>query len=336
MKRASLKEVARLADVSVPTASRVLSGVDRNVDAALAERVREAADTLGYRVNAAARALRRQSTDTLALLVPGIANPYFAELVAAFSQRLAAEGRSLITVDTNDDIEIEAVQLRSIDRVLVDALMVVPVSRERSGEAIRKVMRTRRVVQVDRTAADVDAISVGLDNATGVAVLVDHLRSIGRDRIVFVDARSTSSAGRERLNSFLGLAGPSDWVIDMPTFSVRSGVEAARRLLDDPRAADAVICAADVLAVGMLTTLQQAGVRVPDDIALTGFDGTSLAEIVEPGLTTLASHTDAIVDASLAAVAGADVDVVIAPSLDVRGSTVRKALPVHEKGAAAG
>lgn len=323
-KRVSLKEVAEHAEVSVPTASRVLSGVDRNVDTALAERVRTSADALGYRVNAAARALRRQSTDTLALLVPGIANPYFAELVAAYSQHLAEEGRSLVTIDTNEDVAFEAVQLRNLDRGLVDAVLVVPVSTSESGTAIRELQRTRPIVQVDRTADGVDASSVGLDNAAGVGLLVDHLRSTGRRRIVLVDAQHGSSAGRERLASFRAIAGPDDWVIEMPSFTLSSGIDAAHRLLDDRRGADAVICAADVIAIGMLTALQQAGKRVPEDIAITGFDGTSLANVVEPGLTTLTSRADDIVQESLQLIDSPTVTVALKPSLDARGSTLRR------------
>jgi LacI family transcriptional regulator len=322
-KRVSLQEVAQCAGVSVPTASRVLSGVERNVDIELANRVRAAASDLGYRVNAAARALRRQSTDTLALLVPGIANPYFAELVAAYSQHLATEDKNLVAIDTNEDVALEAAQLRNLDRGLVDAVLVVPVSSGRSGAAITELMRTRPVVQVDRTADGVEASSVGLDNAAGVELLIGHLRATGRRRIVMVDAQFGSSAGRERMASFRRLARPEDWVIDMPSFTLRSGIDAAHRLLEDVRGADAVICAADIIAIGMLTALQQAGKRVPEDIAITGFDGISLASAVEPGLTTLTSRVDDIVRESLRLIDSPTTKVALQPTLHIHGSTMR-------------
>ncbi|MFI0941420.1 LacI family DNA-binding transcriptional regulator [Streptomyces sp. NPDC021020] len=319
--RVSLKDVAARAGVSVTTASRVLSGVQRNVDPELAERVRAACDALGYKVNAAARALRVQSMDAVALVVPAIANAYFAELVSAYSRRLGHLGKRLVTIDTDESPEVERRQLGGMDRVLVDAVLVVPAAYERSGPAIAELARSGRVVQVDRRARGVDAPSVRLDNAAGVRLLVEHLRARGRRRILLVDAQEDSSSSIERTAAFRALAGPGDRVLEMPSFTVASGIEAAGHLLADPRGTDAVICTADVVAVGLLTALQHAGRRVPDDYAIATFDGTFLSETAAPGLTTLGSVAEGMVEASLALLDGGADDIVLAPELVVRGST---------------
>jgi LacI family transcriptional regulator len=163
---------------------------------------------------------------------------------------------------------------------------------------------------------------VRVDNVAGMALLVEHLRAQGRQRIVLIDAQERSSSSIERAEAFRALAGPGDRVLPVPSYSMSSGAGAAARLLAEPGAVDAVICTADVIAVGVLTALQHGGVRVPRDVAIASFDGTALADVVAPGLTSLASSVDAIVEASLAIVDGsATGDVVVTPSLVVRGST---------------
>jgi LacI family transcriptional regulator len=319
--RVSLKDVASRAGVSVPTASRVLSGVQRNVDPELVLRVRTACDELGYKVNAAARALRVQSMDSLALVVPAIANAYFAELVSAYSRRLALLGKRLVTIDTDENPEIEQRQLSTMDRVLVDAVLVVPATYERSGAAIADLARSGRVVQVDRCARGVDAPSVRLDNAAAVRILVDHLRSRGRRRILMIDAQEDSSSSIERTAAFRTLAGPGDGVLEMSSFTVASGIEAAKHLLADPGDIDAIICTADVVALGLLTALQHAGKRVPDDYAIASFDGTFISETAAPGLTTLGSVAERLVEASLALLEDGGGDVILKPELVIRGSS---------------
>jgi LacI family transcriptional regulator len=320
--RVSLKDVAARAGVSVPTASRVLSGVQRNVDPELALRVRAACEELGYKVNAAARALRVQSMDSLALVVPAIANAYFAELVSAYSRRLGLLGKGLVTIDTGENPEIEQRQLGAMDRVLVDAVLVVPAAYERSGAAIADLARSHRVVQVDRRARGVEAPSVRLDNAAGVRMLVDHLRSRGRGRILMVDAQEGSSSSIERTAAFRAMAAPGDRVLEMSSFTVASGTEAAKHLLADPGDIDAIICTADVVALGLLTALQHAGKRVPDDYAIASFDGTFISETAAPGLTTLGSVAERLVKASLVLLeGGSGGDVVLKPELVIRGSS---------------
>ncbi|RLP75315.1 LacI family transcriptional regulator [Mycetocola tolaasinivorans] len=321
-RRVSLKDVATAAGVSPTTASRVLAGVDRGVAPELAERVQAATVELGYRVNAAARALRLQTTGSIALVVPSVANPYYAELVAAYSRQLDAEGRRVVTFDTNDSVTSERRQLEDMDRVLVDAVLIAPVDHEGSAPAIAALAATHTVVQVDRIAAGVSAPAVRLDNAAGIRLLVDHLHASGRERIVLVDAEPRSSASRERAEAFRAVTGLGCTVLQMPTFSMHSGTEAARILRDNADMPDAVICTADVVSLGLLTAFQHAGLRVPQDVALATFDGTALSGVTSPGLTTLESAVDEIVRASLEIVDGTRTEsLLVQPRVLVREST---------------
>lgn len=322
--RVSLKDVAVHAGVSVPTASRVLSGSPRAVDPELAARVRASCDALGYKVNAAARALRRQSTDSIALVVPGISNPYFAELVAAYSRHLDRAGKRLVTIDTDDSAETEERQLRAMETALVDAVIVVPAAYRASRVSVARLARTHRVVQVDRTAEGVEAPSAQVDNAAGMHLLVEHLRAAGNRSILLVDAHEETSASIERRAAFEADSTPMDQILHMPAYTVASGTEAADRLLTDHAKVDAVICTADVVALGLLTALQQAGHRIPNDYALATFDGTYIAETAAPGLTTLASNAEKLVTASLALLDNeAPNNVTLVPQLIRRRSTDR-------------
>ena len=322
--RVSLKDVAVHAGVSVPTASRVLSGSPRAVDPELAARVRASCDALGYKVNAAARALRRQSTDSIALVVPGVSNPYFAELVSAYSRHLDREGKRLVTIDTDDNAETERRQLRAMETALIDAVIVAPAAYRASAESVAALARTHRVVQVDRSAEGVATPVVQVDNAAGMRRLVEHLRAQNNRSILLVDAHEETSASIERRAAFRAISTPADRILHMPTYTVASGTEAARRLLAEHSDVDAVICTADVVALGLLTALQQAGQLVPNDYAIATFDGTYIAETAAPGLTTLASNAENLVTASLALLdTQAPQNVTLVPELIRRGSTDR-------------
>lgn len=321
-RRVSLKDVARAAEVSTSTASRVLAGTDRNVAPELASRVHAAQEQLGYRVNAAARALRLQSSGAIALVVPAIDNIFFAELVAAFSRLLEADGRRLVTMDTNEHVDAEARQLSDMDRVLVDAVVIAPVDHVDSAPAVQRLARTRRVVQVDRVAEGVEAPSVRVDDAAGMRLLLDHLRSGAHRRILLIDAQERSSASVARTRAFRELTGNDGRVLQAASFTVTSGLEAARHAIDHYTDVDAIVCSADVTALGVLTALQHSGRRVPDDIALASFDGTALAEVVAPGITSLRSRVHSLARSALSIVDNeVDGDIIVPPELVVRGST---------------
>lgn len=320
-RRVSLKDVARAAGVSTSTASRVLAGTDRNVAPELASRVHEAQQQLGYRVNAAARALRLQSSGAIALVVPAIDNVFFAELVAAFSRLLEADGRRLVTMDTNEHVAAEARQLADMDRVLVDAVVVAPVDHVDSAAAVQRLAHSRHVVQVDRVAEGVDVPSVRVDEEAGMRLLLDHLRARGHRRIQLIDAQERSSASVIRTRAFRELTGSEGRVLQADSFTVTGGREAARLAIDDGDV-DAILCTADVTALGVLTALQHAGRRVPDDVALASFDGTALADVVAPGLTSLRSRVDSLARSAMSIVDDErDGDIILSPELVVRGST---------------
>jgi LacI family transcriptional regulator len=304
--RATLHDVATAAGVSRSTASRVLAGTDRNVDPDLARRVLAASERLGYRANPVARALRRQTTGNFGILVPSLRNSYFVHLVDAFTQVAGRSWLGVVLADSGDDPDVEAARIDALRESFVDGLAVVPTSLARSGPAIRAACERGRCVQVDRWANDAGCGFVGVDNEAGIDTVLTYLRESGRERIVFVGAEQETSAGNERLAAFRARAKPTDSEILLPRFSTSAGRDAATQLLGAGQLPDAALCAADVLAVGLLSTLLKEGVRVPDDIAVTGFDGTDLVELVDPPISALRHPLEDIATRALGMLLGAE------------------------------
>ncbi|MBM9463949.1 LacI family DNA-binding transcriptional regulator [Aeromicrobium sp. YIM 150415] len=285
--RVRLIDVAEAADVSRATASRVLSGSPRNVDPVLAERVWAVARRIGYRPHLSARALRTGQTGTVGIVVPTLTNPYFVALAEAFAGESRDRGADLLIADSRNDVESEAAHLRRLTDGRVDAIAIVPVSYEDSGAALVEARDAVPLAQVDRRTRDGNTAAIVLDNITGVRLLIEHLREAGRERIAYVGAETASSSGAERLAAFTDIAGEHAPVTVVSEFSTSAGREAARHLLDSTTDIDAIVCGADVLAVGVHSTLQRSGVSLPGDIALVSFDDSELLELTDPPITSL-------------------------------------------------
>ncbi|MFI9625690.1 LacI family DNA-binding transcriptional regulator [Streptomyces sp. NPDC052042] len=294
-----LLDVAEAAGVSRATASRVLAGTPRNVDPELARRVEEAAHRLGYQTNHAARALRTGTTGAIGVIVPTLANPYFVQLADAIAQHVRAAGGTHVVSDAANDTAIEAEQIDTLLDGRVDGLFVVPVSATASGPAIRNAARRRPVVLFDRWAKGSGTVAVTLDNASAVELLVDHLEGIGRRRIALVAADQASSSGAERLAAFTKRQGPDATTILLPSFTTDAGRTAGRRIIEQRDQVDAVVCGADVLAVGLVSTLHRSSVAVPGQIAVTGFDDTEILELLDPPITSIRHPLSAMAERAL-------------------------------------
>ncbi|MFE4517465.1 LacI family DNA-binding transcriptional regulator [Kitasatospora sp. NPDC056783] len=295
-----LLDVAAAAGVSRATASRVLAGTPRNVDPELARRVEEAARRLGYRINHSARALRTGSTGTIGVVVPSLANPYFVQLADAIAQQVRAAGGQLVVSDAANDTAIEAEQIETLLGGRVDGLLVVPVSAGASGPAVRAAAKRAPVVLFDRWATGSGTVAVTLDNAAAMRLLLDHLDGLGRHRIALVAADQASSSGAERLAAFTEARGTDATTVLLPSFTTDAGRTAGRRIAERHDRIDAVVCGADVLAVGLVSTLQRSAVSVPGQIAVTGFDDTEILELLDPPITSIRHPLTAMAERALA------------------------------------
>lgn len=291
--RPNLEEVAARAGVSRATVSRVVNGLS-TVDPQLRARVDKAVDELGYVPNQAARSLMTRRTNAVALLVsePDVrvfSDPYFSGIVRGVSQEVNAAHLQLVLLmaqSAEDVLRVERfLRAAPVDGVLLisehAAADPIPGMLERSGIPF---VIGGRPIQPGVVAAYVD-----YENFAGARLAARHLLSIGRSVIGTVSAPQDMSAGIDRLAGFKKGLGRSFRAsrVEQGDFTQRSGEAATVRLLEQAPDLDGIFAASDLMAIGALSALRKAGRRVPEDVAVVGFDDNEFAETADPPLTTI-------------------------------------------------
>lgn len=282
----TLRDVAEKAGVAVSTASRALTRPGR-ISAHTTERVRAAADALGYTPSASARALSSGRTTTVALVVPDVTNPFYFGLVRGTGARLREGGYVQVLVDTEESAEAEARALVGL-RGTVDGAVLAA---SRLADArLAELAADLPIVAVNRTSPSLAAPSVLIDTPSGLVQALEHLASLGHRRIAYASGPRTSWSDSRRQAALhpaaarLGL----DVTVLGPYAPVRTAGPAAA---DAAVQADvtAVVAFNDLLAFGILERLDARGVVVPDRMSVVGCDDVFGADLVRPALTTVAS-----------------------------------------------
>jgi LacI family transcriptional regulator len=294
----TIRDVAEAAGVSISTASRALSG-RRKVSPEAERAVLAASQRLGYRANTVARSLRMRSTATVGMVLPGISNPYFPLLVEAVERTLSATGRELLLCDSQGDVTIESARVEALLDRRVDGLLFIPCEQRSSAATVMRARHQVPVVQVDRYVEGVDVDFVGVDSQAGLVEVIRHLLDTGCRTFAFVGARTDDSAARERLTAYCAAmrehAPASAERLLLGDYSLDWGRQAGQQLIDAGPLPDAIVCGADIIALGVIAALAESGVQVPGDVAVTGFDDIGFAAVSAPPLTTLRQPADAMV-----------------------------------------
>jgi LacI family transcriptional regulator len=288
--------------VSISTASRVLTGSGRCSDAAR-RAVEEAARRLAYQPNRIARALRSRATGSVGMIVPWLRNPFYAELVEAVDVFLERVGMDLVLADARGLWQDEARRIHALVSRRVDGLIVVPADAQASTRAIFEASRSIPVIQLGyQTGVNTDY--VGIDNELGIQLVLDHLVELGAESVRFVSSTISSSAGRVRLQAFWYGAEERSLRSEEPIlgrFTANFGRQAVRQILDEGSVPDAIVCASDVVALGVIGQLRAEGISVPEDVMVTGFDDIVFAELCDPPLTTIHQPRRRLADATVSA-----------------------------------
>lgn len=330
-----MREVAEAAGVSVATVSHVLRGTKR-VTPAVAARVRAAAAELGYVPNGQASALRTGRTGIIGVVLPDLGNPFFPALLTAVEGAARAAGFLVMVHDTENDPTLEGQALERLAALRVDGLVWVPVhdpdatiaSRLRSplaGSPRRLRLPDLPLVTLDRPVADRDAVFA--DHVAGGALMAAHLKGLGKRRVALLHGATNIASARARRRGFLTGFDPLT-----PVWEAQSGFthELPGAVVRRLRAGgfDAVACANDAVAVGVIRLLEEEGVSVPGHVSVVGFDDIPWAGLMRPPLTTVRQPLGAIGAAAvrlllerMADRARAARQVVLPVELIVRGST---------------
>lgn len=328
-----IRDVAERAGVSLSTVSNVLNRPER-VSPELQERVREAVATLGYVPNAAASQLRAGRSHTIGMAVINITNPFFADVVLGAEQGADAAGLSVIVGNTYDSDAKQKGYLGIFERQHLDGVLVAPLGNDRAPLE-RLIGRGIPVVLVDRVD-DLGVISsVSLDDVAGGRLAAEHLIGLGRTHLCFVGGRESLPQMRDRLRGFReaieDAGGVRLTVIDTVTLNTGLGRSIGESLVALPveERPDAVFSGNDVAALGLLQAFVHAGLDVPGDIALIGYDDIEFASAAVVPLTSIRqpAHEMGMRAAELlvARIGGATTEyesIVFQPELIARASTV--------------
>jgi LacI family transcriptional regulator len=343
-----MRDVAKLAGVSEATVSLALSGSPRISDATR-ERVSAIADQLGYRPHAGARALRTDSTSALGLIISDVANPFFAELAGQIERTAASRGYAVVLCNSDEDATRQDAYLSSLlAGSQVDGVILVPVEQmtpgiRAAGKSGAKLVLLDRPIVVDGHGATSrrlrDTPVVRADATAALREAAQLLVGLGHRRFGVVALPLHTEIGRLRrdlLVAALRECGvPDTEIVIVPgDFRQPSGEDATRRMLTtDPRPT-AIIASDGPMVVGAMKAIRAAGLRIPTDLSLVGFDDAPWFDLLDPPLTTVAQPVGELAGASvttmLTLLAGDSTDRLITPAcwLVTRSSC---APPPHRK-----
>ncbi|MGW7537729.1 LacI family DNA-binding transcriptional regulator [Amycolatopsis sp. NPDC054798] len=288
--RATLIQVAERAGVSLASTSRALHGT--GASKAMVERVRAAAAELGYSADAIGRSLRLKKTSQIAFAVADIGNPVYVEIMRGIHEVLAPHGYRVVVMSTGDTAASTAELMRSLHGGFVDGMIVIPLRTD--DELIEQIGQAPvPVVVIGRAMSDRGISSVSTDSAAGIGAAVQHVVSLGRRRIGFLNGPLDTTPGSSRQRGFDEAVSAKDFAAERTDvevaadFTVAAGIEAARKLLDRPQRPDAIVAANDLLAIGAIRAARELGLGIPRDVAVTGMDDTELGQVFLPRLTSV-------------------------------------------------
>jgi LacI family transcriptional regulator len=287
---ATIRDVAKLSGVSVATVSRVINQ-NGYVNKDTETKVRKSMELLKYKPNTVARALANKKTESLALIVPDITNPFFPELAKAIEDTARSFGYSIILTssEVNGDKNINYLEIlinRYIDGIICS-------SNEIPEADINHLQKSGiPIVALDRAVNSKGIASIRVNNYDGGIMAVQHLLSIGCKKIAHISGPFHINTSLERYRGYVDtlekvqLFHPS--LIVEGDFTIESGIKNTYSLIEKYPDIDGIFTANDLMAVGVLKALIRLGKKVPEDIALIGFDGITLGTAIEPEISTIA------------------------------------------------
>lgn len=300
---ASIKDVARLAGVSISTVSRVINGRGKT-SKETREKVWRAVEALQYRPNLLARGLRSQKTRLLGLLVPDIDSPFFARLAKHIEEAAYQKGYNLILCNVGEDPKKERDYLEVLIQRQVEGIIFPRVSDESLLFRIPQLAKVPYVI-LDRTLEKEEAPTVKLDNVAAGMLAATHLLKLGHRKFACITGPLKINVSRERLEGFLealtqsGIP-PEDVFVVEGDFKIDGGRKGMEKVLSHLSPPFALFCMNDMMAFGAIQVAKERNWHIPEDISVVGLDNNPLCEVFSPPLTTVAQPFDQIARSGIA------------------------------------
>lgn len=290
---ATIKEVARRANVSVGTVSNVLSGSPQ-VNSELRERVQAAIRELDYHPNHVARSLKMRQTKMLGMIIADITNPFFPQVIRGAEDAALAHGYLLVTFNTDDRVEREKQALSVLRGRRVDGILLVVAPAKRDVSHIQATIAAGvPIVCLDRVPYGIEIDSVATDHLNSAQICVRHLISLGHRRIAIITGSKELQTARDRLGGYKAALKEAKVKIDPNLiregdFRLETGYRIAKDLLLRQVRPTALFASSGMIALGAIKALEETQLRCPEDIAIAVFDDLPLADVYRPHLTAVA------------------------------------------------
>jgi DNA-binding LacI/PurR family transcriptional regulator len=300
-KQTTLSDIATTVGVAPMTVSRVLNQ-NGYVSEETRNRVLNVAKEMNYRRNGLARSLKRQRTDTIGLVLGDISNPYSTELARAVRDAATAKNYNLFICISEHSAEEDIAAFESLTSHSVDGLIVATRANDSGDEYLKSIVENNvPVVAIGRDFYHKQIDYISADNLHGGYEATQHLIDLGHQRIGFIGATLANEAKLKRLQGYLNALEKHGIEIDerlvtgrreartgVPGYSTEKiGYEGMKRLLSLPNRPTAIFARNDFTAIGAMTAIKEAGLRIPQDIAIIGFDDIPLAVHMSPSLSTV-------------------------------------------------
>lgn len=287
-KRPSIREVALMAGVSVATVSNVLGG-RKTVTSALAARVNEAVKTLGYQADRAASQLRSGRARVIAVLVPSLDNLFFTSIVAALEQAVQSEGYDIIVASSNNDAQTERKRLSALLSWRPAGVMILPVDDKFEALDLLEASESPFVV-VDRLPLRLHADTVAVDNQHAAVLACNHLVALGHRDLLVVASSLKLANIRARISgirrAFRQAGLPEPKIVESGLTLETASSQLAAWLATNERPTG-IIALTNFTTIGVIASLNQFGLRIPDDVSLVGFDDYVWMQAATPTITAI-------------------------------------------------
>ena len=288
----TIHDIAKELNVSASTVSRALQNHPR-ISQSTREAVKKLAERYNYQPNVVASSLRRGKSRTVGVIVPRINRNFFANVIGGMEEVLAASGYNLMICQTHERVENEASAIKTLINARVDAILL-SISMETTSNDHLKVLLERdiRLFFFDRVFEGTNVGSVVVDDQLGAYLNVKHLLEQGYRRIVHVAGADHITVYRERKDGYLkamteaGIDVPPSWIMEKPLI-LEGGESAFETGIELSGVPDAYFCAGDFAALGVMQAALKQGLRIPEDLGITGFANEPFTAFLEPSLTTV-------------------------------------------------
>jgi LacI family transcriptional regulator len=289
----TIRDIARLAGVSVATVSGVLNN-KATVKPALVERVKKAMEALDYHPDQVARSLRVRRTFTVGMVIADVTNPFFTDVIRGVEKEAQANGYSVILCDSNEDPALERHYLGTLSARRVDGVLLAPTSSPSAQES--RIHKRFPIVLIDRTPLGFSGDAVITDNFSAAYEGTRHLIDLGHRRIAIITGQLNLSNGLDRLEGFRKalqeehLALP-DQYLQQGDFQLESGYQCGLALMRLPTPPTAVFSSNNKMTLGLMRALRELHIPCPDQASVLGFDDFEWSAYFTPRLTTIAQPT---------------------------------------------